>query len=184
MRKLIIFNMLSLDGYFEGTHEDISWHHVDDEFNEFAIEQIKEADAILFGRKTYELMAGYWPTPAAIKDDPVVAGLMNSYPKIVFSTTLKEAKWNNTRLIRDNIEREVQQLRRQPGKNLFVFGSADLSAALWQMGLIDEFRIMINPVVLGKGNPFFKNTRDKMELQLRKAKVFGNGNVLLYYTPG
>ena len=111
MRKLFAFNMVSLDGFFEGPNRDINWHNVDDEFNQFAIEQTSTVDTILFGRVTYELMAGYWPTPAATTDDPVIADLMNRLPKIVFSRTLQKAEWNNTRLIKDHIAEEITTLK-------------------------------------------------------------------------
>ena len=99
MRKVILFNLISLDGFFEGPHQELDWHPVDDEFNEYSIEQLKTADTLLFGRVTYELMASYWPTSLAITDDQRVAEIMNSIPKIVFSRTLQLASWNNTRLI-------------------------------------------------------------------------------------
>jgi dihydrofolate reductase len=98
MRDVIVFDAITLDGFFEGPDNDLSWHRVDDEFNDFAWEQIKGCDAILFGRKTYELMASFWPSAEALKEDPITADLMNTWPKIVFSQTLKEAAWNNTRL--------------------------------------------------------------------------------------
>ena len=183
MRKLFAFNMITLDGFFEGPNQDISWHNVDDEFNQFAIEQTGSVDTILFGRKTYEGMASYWPTEAAIKDDPIVAGLMNSLPKIVFSRTLQKAEWNNTRLIKDNIEEEILKLKGQLGKDMAVFGSADLLSTLIQMDLIDEHRIMVNPVILGSGNPLFKTISEKRKLQFVNIKTFRSGNVLLYYQP-
>lgn len=183
MRKLFAFNMVTLDGFFEGPNQDISWHHVDEEFNQFAIEQTNSVDAILFGRKTYELMTSYWPTEAAIKDDPAIAGLMNSVPKIVFSRTLQRAEWNNSRLIKDNIAEEILELKRQPGKEIAVFGSADLLSTLILMDLIDEHRIMVNPVVLGSGTPLFKNVKDRFNLKLIQSRTFASGNVLLYYQP-
>ena len=183
MRKLFSFNMVTLDGFFEGPDHDISWHNVDAEFNEFAIEQTSAVDALLFGRVTYRLMANYWPTPAAIENDPIVAGLMNRLPKIVFSRTLEKAEWNNTRLIRDRIAEEMLKLKQQPGDDLALFGSANLMSALMQLDLIDEHRIMVNPVILGSGNPLFKRTNDKLNLKLIKTRTFGNGNVLLCYQP-
>src|SRR6185295_16248587 len=102
MRKVIFFNLTSVDGFFEGPDRDIAWHHVDEEFNDFAIQQTGEFGALLFGRVTYELMAGYWPTEAAKRDDPVIAGLMNNMPKVVFSKTPQKTEWENTRLVRDN----------------------------------------------------------------------------------
>jgi dihydrofolate reductase len=101
MRKVIVFNMVSLDGYFEGTNRDINWHVVDDEFNEFALDQLNTLDVLLFGRVTYGLMASYWPTSEALTNDPIIAGKMNTTPKIVFSKTLEKAEWNNTRLIKE-----------------------------------------------------------------------------------
>lgn len=183
MRKLVLFNLMTLDGYFEGVDADISWHNVDEEFNEFAIAQLKTADALLFGRKTYELMAGYWPTAEAINDNQIVADLMNRFDKIVFSKSLEEATWNNTRLVPEDLFDEVKKLKSAPGKDLFIFGSADLSSTLIDHHLIDEFRVMINPLILGNGTPLFKNIDEKINLQLLKTKVFGNGNVLLYYIP-
>ena len=183
MRKLFAFNMVTLDGFFEGPNQDISWHHVDDEFNQFAIEQTSTVDTILFGRVTYELMASYWPTPAATTDDPIVADLMNRLPKIVFSRTLQKAAWNNTRLIKDNIAEEISKLKQQPGKDLALFGSANLLSTLIQMDLMDEHRIMVNPVVLGSGTPLFQGIKDKLKLKLLKTRTFRSGNVLLYYQP-
>jgi dihydrofolate reductase len=181
MAKIILFNLVTLDGYFEADNADISWHNVDEEFNEFAIAQMKTADTLLFGRKTYDLMQSYWRTEEAIKTDPVIAALMNSFNKIVFSKSLKKVNWNNTHLINENLLHEVRKIKNKPGKDVFIFGSADLSATLIEHHLIDEFRIMINPVILGKGTPLFKNVRKKINLQLLKTKVFGNGNVLLNY---
>lgn len=173
--------MITLDGFFEGPNQDISWHNVDEEFNQFAIEQTSSLGTILFGRKTYEVMASYWPTESAIKDDPAVAGLMNSVPKIVFSRTLQKAEWNNSRLIKDNIAEEILKLKKQPGKEMAVFGSADLLSTLIELDLIDEHRIMVNPVVLGSGTPLFKDVKNRLNLKLIQSRTFASGNVLLYY---
>src|SRR5574341_1504287 len=183
MRKLFSFNMVTLDGLFEGPNQDIGWHHVDEEFNQFAIEQTSSVDTILFGRVTYEGMASYWPTSEAITSDPDIADLMNSLPKIVFSRTLQKAEWNNTRLIKDHISEEITKLKQQPGKDLAIFGSANLLSSLVQMDLVDEHRIMVNPVVLGSGTPLFQGVNEPIELKLLKTKTFASGNVLLYYQP-
>jgi dihydrofolate reductase len=183
MRKVFLFNMISLDGFFEGPGQDLSWHNVDDEFNEFAIDQLREVDTLLFGRVTYQGMASYWPTESAISDDPIVAGLMNSLPKIVFSTTLDSVEWNNAKLVKVNIVEEISKLKQQPGKEIAIFGSSELAAALAGHGLIDEYRIMVNPVVLGAGKPLFKGTGKRLNLKLLKTKTFDSGNVLLYYEP-
>jgi dihydrofolate reductase len=183
MRKIVLFNLMTLDGYFEGENADISWHNVDQEFNDFAIAQLKTADMLLFGRKTYQLMAAYWPTAEGIKDNPVIADLMNQIDKIVFSKSLERAHWDHARVISEGLLDEVKKLKSIPGKDVFIFGSADLSSTLIDHDLIDEFRIMINPLILGNGTPMFQNITTKIDLQLLKTKVFGNGNVLLNYIP-
>lgn len=183
MRKVILFNMISLDGYFEGPDHDINRHNVDEEFDQFAIEQVKTADALIFGRVTYQLMADFWPTPYALETDPVIAERMNALPKFVFSKTLDQVEWNNTRLVKGDAAVEVSKLKQQPGHSLFIFGSADLAATLIQNGLIDEFRVMVNPVVIGSGTSLFKDIQGLLHLDLTKTRTFQNGNVLLYYVP-
>lgn len=178
-----MFNLVTLDGYFEGPNREIDWHNVDDEFNEFAIEQLNTTDLLLFGRVTYELMASYWPTETAVKNDPIVAGKMNSLPKIVFSNMLSSVEWNNTRLVKENITEEILKLKQQPGKDIFIFGSSDLSLTFIKHGLIDEYRIIVNPVVLGSGKPLFKGIDSRLNLKLIKTRTFKSGNVLLYYEP-
>ena len=183
MRKVIFFMLVSLDGFFEGPDRDINWHHVDEEFNEFAIQQLGTVGTLLFGRVTYEGMASYWPTPTAVANDPVVAGKMNSFPKIVFSKTLSRPTWQNTRLVKENFVQEITKLKQQPGKDLIIFGSSDLAVTFIEQGLIDEYRIMVNPVVLGDGKSLFNGLQKRLELKLLGTKVFGSGNVLLYYGP-
>ena len=183
MRKVIFFMLTSLDGYFEAPGGDIGWHNVDEEFNEFAIQQTGEFGGLLFGRVTYELMASYWPTEAAQRDDPEIAGIMNSLPKIVFSRTLKSADWSNTRLVSDDYVGEVSRLKQGAGKDVAIFGSSDLAVSLIEHGLIDEFRIMVNPVALGDGKPLFSGLKSKLDLKLLRTKTFKSGNVLLYYEP-
>jgi dihydrofolate reductase len=183
MRKLYMFNFVTLDGFFEGTNKwDIRWHNVDEEFQEFAIGQLDATDTILFGRVTYEGMAAYWTTVDVMKNDPIMAGKMNSLPKIVFSATLKEAAWNNTRLVSKDAPQVVRELKTRPGKDIAILGSAKLASGLMRENLIDEFRIMVNPVVLGKGEPLFANM-ENLKLKLRGIKTFNSGNVLLNYQP-
>jgi dihydrofolate reductase len=178
-----MFDFVTLDGYFTGPRGEINWHNVDKEFNAFAVKQLKATDLLIFGRKTYELMAGYWPKNFAVKDDPIVARAMNTKPKIVFSKSLKKTGWNNTRLVKRNIVEEIMKLKRKRGKEIGVLGSADLSSTLIHHGLIDEFRIMVNPVAIGSGTPLFKKTKKQLRLKLIKTKTFRNGNVLLTYKP-
>jgi dihydrofolate reductase len=184
MRTLYLFDMMTLDGFFEGPAKwEIGWHNVDAEFNEFSIDQLNATDLLLFGRVTYEGMASYWPTPAAMEDDPEVADKMNSIAKIVFSRTLEKADWNNTRLIHSNTVEEVLKLKRLPGKDMAIFGSANLASTLIKQGLIDEYRIIVNPIVLGKGTALFGGISDQIKLKLVSARAFKSGNVLLRYRP-
>jgi dihydrofolate reductase len=153
MRKVIMFNLMTIDGFFEGLNHDISWHNVDPEFNDHAInEMFPASDVLLFGRVTCEFMAGFWPTPEAKRDEPIIAEKMNASPKVVFSRTLKEAQWNNTRLVKGNMEEEVRRLKEQPGKGLAILGSGSIVSQLAQRGLIDEYQIMVNPLILGRGH--------------------------------
>jgi dihydrofolate reductase len=183
MRKLTVFNLVTLDGFFAGQGGDISWHNVDEEFQELAKEASNSGNTLLFGRVTYELMAGYWPTPEAIKNDPIVARGMNSATKIVFSRTLNKVDWNNTRLVKNDMPSEIRKLKQESGKDLTVLGSGNIVSQLAQERLIDEYQILLNPVVIGKGKTMFEGVKDPFSLKLTKTRVFGNGNVLLYYEP-
>ena len=183
MRKVIFFMLISLDGYFEGRNHAIDWHNVDAEFQQFSLAQLDSAGLLLFGRVTYELMAGFWPTAAAARDDPLTAAAMNRLPKVVFSRTLDHASWQHTRLVKENILEEVRRLKDEPGKDIFIFGSSDLSVALLQHGLIDEFRLLVNPLVLGAGTALFHGIQENLHLQLLQTQTFKNGNVLLVYQP-
>ena len=182
MRKLIFFMATSLDGYYEGPGHSIDWHNVDEEVKEFANAQLDSVDVILFGRVSYEMMANYWPTEMALKNDPVTAAAMNSKAKLVFSRTLSNVTWQNTQLVKDNIEQEVIKLKAQPGRDLII-GSSDLSVSLMAHGLIDEFRIMLNPVALGEGKSLFKGLQKRLNLELFNTRTFKSGNILLYYRP-
>jgi dihydrofolate reductase len=183
LRKVILFMLISLDGYFEGPNHNIDWHNVDEEFNQFSNAQLQSTDLLLFGRVTYELMAGFWPTAAAARDDPITAAAMNRLPKVVFSRTLDHVNWQNTRLVKENIVEEVMRLKDEPGKDIFIFGSSDLSVTLLQHGLIDEFRLLVNPLVLGAGTSLFHGIQAPLHLRLLSTQTFKNGNVLLVYHP-
>jgi dihydrofolate reductase len=183
MRKIIFQNMISIDGYFEGSNREIDWHNVDDEFNNEAIEFLNTIDTLLFGRITYELMANYWPTPAAKTDDPIIAEKMNALRKVVITKTLDKADWENTIIIKNNFIEEIKKIKGQSGKDIAIFGSSDLSVLLIENNLIDEIRIMINPIVLGNGKPLFKGIKNRLKLELIKTKTFKSGNVALFYKP-
>jgi len=183
MRTLYLFNFVTLDGFFDGRNGDLSWHNVDDEFHEFAIDQLNETDMILFGRITYQMMAAYWPKETSMKVDPIVAGKMNSLPKIVFSRTLEKVEWNNTLLIKENAAAEVSKLKEQSGKDIAILGSSNLAVSLMKLNQIDELRIMINPVALGSGVPLFEGGNNRIRLKLLRSRTFKSGNVLVCYTP-
>jgi dihydrofolate reductase len=183
MRKLYSFMVVSLDGFYEGPNGEFDWPNVDEEFNEFGIQQLHDTDVLLFGRATYEGMAAYWPTPAAREDDPVVAELMNTVPKIVVSTTLTAADWNNTRLVGGNVAEEIAKLKQEPGKGLAIFGSPNLTVSLLGMGLVDELRVMVHPILLGGGRSLFRTLDDRLPLELLQTRTFRSGNVLLTYRP-
>jgi dihydrofolate reductase len=170
--------MASLDGLMEGPNRELDWHVTDEEFGDYVAGMWRSIDTLLFGRVTYEMMAAYWPD----SKEPE-APMMNDLPKVVFSRTLNKVTWKNSRLAKGNVAEEVASLKRQPGKDLALIGSSDLASTFMRLGLIDEFRIFVNPVVLGRGNPMFKNVGDRISLRLLKAQTFRSGNVLLYYQP-
>jgi len=183
MRKLTVFNFVTLDGYIAGRNGDITWHNVDAEFQEYAQRNSNSGNTLLFGRLTYELMASYWPSSEALKNDSIVAQGMNRSEKIVFSRTLDKANWANTRLVKDDMLGEVRKLKQQNGKDLTILGSGTIVAQLAQADLIDEYQLMLNPVVIGKGKTMFEGIKNRLTLKLIKTRSFSNGNVLLYYEP-
>jgi len=183
MRKVIFFNHISLDGYFAGLSDEIDWTRADDEHHSYAMEQIQASDLLVFGRITYELMAAFWPTDQAISLDPLFAGEMNAIQKLVFSRTLTAAGWMNTRLCREDAAAEIARLKALPGKNICILGSAALASALIPQGLVDEFQVIVNPVVLGNGRPLFQNVQRRIYLDLVEKRDFENGNALLVYRP-
>ena len=183
MRKVLVSMMVSVDGMFAGPEGDIGWHNVDEEFNDFAVEQLDSVDTLLFGRVTYEGMASWWPTEMALGDDPDVAVRMNALEKVVFSRTLDAADWEHTRLVKDDMAGEVSRLKDLPGKDSVIFGSGSIVTELAQAGLIDEYRLFVAPVALGKGTALFAGLPEALRLKLLDARVFASGNVLLRYTP-
>ncbi|MGH7480948.1 MAG: dihydrofolate reductase family protein [Longimicrobiales bacterium] len=181
MRKLIMWNLITLDGYFEGPRSwDLEFHEYawGDELRRFSLEQGREVGALLFGRVTYEGMAAHWTTASG-----EIADFMNAVPKHVFSRTLESAEWNNTTLVKGDAADTVARLKEQPGKDLFVFGSADLSATLIRHGLFDEYRIGLVPVTLGVGSPLFKRDSQSLRLDLLDSRPLGDRCLLLRYQP-
>lgn len=186
MRKLVVFNSVSLDGYFVDMNGDMSWARnarPDAEWDAFVADNAKGGGLLLFGRITYTLMASYWPTQLALDNDPIVAERMNDLPKVVFSRTLDQVAWNNTRLVKGDLAAEVRKMKTEPGPDMTVFGSGSIVSQLAQEGLIDEYQLVVIPVVLGKGRTMFEGIKDKLNLKLTKSRAFDNGNVVLSYEP-
>jgi dihydrofolate reductase len=182
MRKLIIWNLMTLDGYFEGTSPwalDFHEYAWGDEMRDFSLEQGHAADTLLFGRRTYQGMAAYWAT-----EEGEIADMMSSIRKVVFSSTLDRADWNNTELVRGNAAAEVARLKSLPGRDILVFGSSELCDALLRAGLVDEYRIGLAPVVLGGGNPLFKPAPEPLGMSLIGVRPLQTGCVILSYRPG
>jgi len=184
MRKLIVFNHVSLDGYFTDRNGDMSWAHKrDSEWNAFVAQNAAGRSQLLFGRKTYDMMASYWPTPAAMKNSPAVAEGINNAPKVVFSRTLDRAAWKNTKLLKGDLVQEVRKLKNESGDTMVILGSGSIVSQLSQAGLIDAYQIVVSPIVLGEGRTLFDGVEKKQPLKLAKSRAFGNGNVLLCYEP-
>ena len=182
MPKLVTYNMVSLDAYFTDSTGDMSWaHKKDPEWQAFVSENASGGGQLLFGRITYELLANFWPTPFAAQSNPIVVERMNSLPKIVFSRKLDKASWNNTTLVKGELTTEVQKLKREPGPNMTIMGSGSIVAQLADAGLIDEYQIVVSPLVLGNGRTLFEGVKKKLPMKLTKSRAFGNGNVVLCY---
>ena len=180
MRKLFWQISVTLDGFIEGPNGELSdtAQIADEDFDRCASEMLRSIDAILLGRKTYQLFAGYWPSATGPDADR-----LNELPKVVFSNTLEKVEWNNSRLAGEDVLAEVNRLKQQPGKDLALFGSAGLASTLIRLGLIDEFRDFVAPVVLGAGTPIFKGMKDRIALKLLKASTWRSGIVALSYEP-
>ena len=180
---------ITLDGYLSGSQCELDWHFK--YWNEaMAIslkEQLEEADTIIMGRVTFNAMAAYWKNRiqdvCVPREDLAIADMLNSHTKIVFSKTLVHAdEWNNSIIIKDNLRTSITCLKKQPGKKLIVYGSHTIVTELVRLNLVDEFRLWVHPVVIGKGKALFKNINETIYLQLYKSKVFSTGVVLLFYS--
>lgn len=185
MRKLLVSNLVSLDGYLAAPDGDLSWFAVGPDFFAYVNKMMPTLGMILFGRVTYEMMAGYWTKPEVTRDDPVVAPFMNELPKLVASRTLQKAgwgSWDNATVTADPVQK-VRQLKSQPGKDLVIFGSGGLVSTLADAGLIDEYRMMMNPVILAQGIPMFRGMQKRIPLELMASEVFDKKMVMLTYRP-
>jgi dihydrofolate reductase len=182
MRKIFAFLMVTLDGYQAAANGDLFWHNVDEEFHDFAVAQLDEADTLVFGRTTYLGMAEFWPSAAAAEVDPRTAERMNGYAKVVVSTTLASAGWGPATIVRRDVPAELGKLKEQPGRDIALLGSSALAASLLGTGVIDEVRLMVNPVVLGSGRPALAGA-NRTDMELVRTRQFSSGNILLVHRP-
>ena len=183
MARLSAFSFITLNGYVAGPGGDIRWHRHGAEENRYAAGALKAGNILLFGRVTYDMMAGYWPTDMARQNDPLVAEGMNSAEKIVFSRTLGKAAWSNTAVVSDRIAETVGEMKRRSGKDMTILGSGSIVSQFADQGLIDEYQIMVDPVALGGGVPAFRNITRPLNLRLTGTQAFSSGVVLLSYEP-
>lgn len=177
MRKLILSMMISIDGFIEGENQELDWHVWDDELERHMAQFFTTVDTLVFGRVAYELMISYWPTAS-----DSIAPQMNSLPKIVLSNTLRAPIWNS-QVLSGDIAGEFKRLKRQDGKHMVVFGGASAAQTLIKMGLIDEYQLIVNPVILGAGKRLFEPGSNQLNLNLVTSVAFKCGNVKLYYHP-
>lgn len=186
MRKIILMMSVSLDGYFEGPQGQLDWQSISDELHVHFNQELAGMSGFLDGRRTWELMAAVWPTadedPASTAPMVEFSRIWKDMPKVVYSRTLQEAGWNTT-VVREVVAADVQALKDQPGGDL-VIGGADLAETFRRLDLIDEYRLYVHPVVLGRGRALFQPTDASTDLRLAENRAFGNGVVLLRYERG
>ncbi|SDE66781.1 Dihydrofolate reductase [Paenibacillus sp. UNCCL117] len=187
MRKLVLFLHASLDGFVEGPNGkmDIGWVSYDADLEKHAKEILSTADTVIWGRETYQMMHGYWPSvpsnPSASQHERNHAEWIEKTAKIVFSTTLEKVEWNNSRLVKEDVEEEIRNLKQQPGKDMVILGSPRFAHYLIQLGLIDEYKITVSPVLIGSGLPLFQGLKEKINLKLIENKTFDSGAIGLVY---
>jgi dihydrofolate reductase len=189
MRKVIVSMWVTLDGCIAGPNGEMDWvaQHFDEAMGKYEDDLVSAADTLLLGRVTYESFAGSWPrvpdNPSASEGEKVYARKLNAMRKIVFSKTLEKVEWNNSTLMQEVLAEEIEHLKQQPGKDIVVYGSASIVQTLTNLGLIDEYQLLVYPVVLGSGKPLFKNITARVNLNLIKTEAPGSGVVRLYYQP-
>jgi dihydrofolate reductase len=193
MRKVILSMMMSLDGYVAGPNGEMDWlpdfkkEELWEEIHAEMWKQLRTADTFLLGRMTYQIWEYYWPAaaanPSSTKNDIEFSRFADKTQKVVFSKTLEKVQWQNTRLIKDNIAEEIAKMKQQPGKNLALAGGAGIAQTFINLGLIDQYLLLVHPVVLGNGKPLFKDIKKRIELKLVNTKTFKNGVVGLDYEP-
>jgi dihydrofolate reductase len=184
MPRLQVYDAISLDGFFTDASGDMSWaHRQDPEWHAFVAGNASGDSALLFGRVTYEQMAGFWPTAQAAQMMPEVAAAMNAMPKYVVSRTMRSAGWQNTTLLAGDLAAEVRALKARPGPDLVILGSGSVVSQLAEARLVDEYQLVVTPMILGRGRSLFETVTSRLTLTLTQSRAFGNGNVVLWYRP-
>lgn len=181
MAKLSVFNFITLNGYYQGPNGDITWHRHGAEESEYAKEGANSMNTLLFGRRTYEMMAMYWPSPMAMQQSPDIAQGMNASPKVLFSRSLKNAAWQNTRIVSADPAAEIIRMKKE-GTNMTILGSGSIVTLCAEQGLIDEYKLMVDPVLIGGGTPLAGTLSRTVGLTLISTRAFSSGVVLLTYT--
>src|SRR5712692_7193894 len=187
MRKIITTTWVTLDGFIAGPNEEMDWVIVDEEMGKYEDDVVSAADTLLLGRVTYQSFAGSWPK---VPEDPTspkglieYAHKLNAMRKIVFSKTLESVEWNNSRLVKEVLPEDITKLKQEPGRDMVIYGSASIVRALTNLGLIDEYQLLVHPVVLGSGKPLFQDIKNQVKLKLVNSKTHPSGVVLLFYQP-
>ena len=184
MAKLTSFQFITLNGFYKGSNEDISWHpHGGNEEASFSEESAQSGNTLLFGRVTYEMMKSFWPTPMALEQMPAMAKAMNKAKKIVFSKTLTKVDWENTCLLSDHMIDAIKNLKMTSDKDITILGSGTILSQCTDAGLIDEYQFMLDPVAIGTGTPVFNNIQQQLSLKLISSRTFKSGAILLSYEP-
>ena len=189
MRNVIVTMWVTLDGFVAGTNGEMDWvgSHYDEAMGKYEDDIVSAADTLILGRVTYQSFAGSWPhvpeNPSASKGEIEYAHKLNAMHKIVFSRTLDAVEWNNSTLFKDLIPEEIKKLKQEPGKDILIYGSVSIIQTLTNLGFVDEYQLLVHPVILGGGKPLFANIQDRVNLKLVKSDVTGAGIVRLYYQP-
>ncbi len=193
MRKLFLHIAVSFDGYIEDENHELDWHFADAEFESYLNDTLRSIDTMIFGRKAFELLAQYWPTaednpafapnPADLSHHIEAARMMNSKRKIAISNTLKSTDWANSTIIGGDVAAEIEALKKTPGKDIALFAGANVANSFMRLGLIDEYRVIVNPIFLGGGTPLFEGGCARTELEVLEVRRFNAGGVLLRYRP-
>ncbi|QBD76824.1 dihydrofolate reductase [Ktedonosporobacter rubrisoli] len=189
MRKIISTMWVTLDGFIAGLNNEMDWvgESYDEAMGKYESDLVNSADTLLLGRVTYQSFAGSWPhvpnNPDAPEEEKAYARTLNAMRKIVFSRTFESVEWNNSTLVKEVVPAEIERLKQEPGRNIIIYGSASLVRTLTSFSLIDEYQLLIHPVILGQGKPFFQGIKDQVKLKLVDSRTHPSGVVVLFYQP-